>query len=448
KVVRGETQSIQIDQQAVPLYRYRAGTNGLYYQQVLMSVPVSILNTPLFAIYTGLIGELGAGEWDYLQLQQQQTAQSGGVNLGASLRTHVSDRQQVSAWLVLSSKALADRPEAMTLMRQAFEQLRFDEADRILELLQQRKARWQSRLAAAGHAYAMQTASRGMSLLATHEYQNGGLPALLWLCAQLAQIEQDRSALDHLIAALVALHQQVLGLPKALLLVAEPARLEQLTQQLVTTWQQLPPSSQSTLPHVTPEVPVAEAEVAWLIQANVQFCAAAYPAVPLDHPDVAALMVLGPYLRNGFLHRALREQGGAYGGGAGYDGNTCAFRFHSYRDPRLAETFADFQASIDWLLTQPQQAYQLEESILGLMASMDKPGSPAGEAISACHAQLHGRTPARRQALRQSILAVSLADLQRVAQTYLQPAQRRRAVVAPYAKQAELEAMGFVIERA
>lgn len=108
-------------------------------------------------------------------------------------------------------------------------------------------------------------------------------------------------------------------------------------------------------------------------------------------------MVLAGYLRNGFLHSAIREKGGAYGGGASYDGNACSFRFYSYRDPRLAETFQDFDASIQWLLNAPQQPHQLEEAILGLIASMDKPGSPAGEAITACYSYLHQRTPAFRK---------------------------------------------------
>ncbi len=454
RVVRGETCSLIVDQQAAPLYCYTAGTNGLYYQQALIAVPASVLNTPLFSIYSGLIGELGAGDLDYLALQQRQTAQTGGISLGASLRSHISDAEKISAWLVLSTKALVDHPlqtdpdqSAMGLLRFAFEQLRFDETDRILELLQQRQSRWQSRIASSGHAYAMQVSSRSLSALSAHEYQNTGLPALLWLRTRLAEIEQDRQSLDRLVAELQALHQQIMVLPKAFLLVAEPARLPELTTQLGAIWQDAVQSSQDGVPLAVPSVPVAEADLAWLIQSNVQFCAAAYPAVPVDHADSAVLMVLGPYLRNGFLHRALREQGGAYGGGAGYDGNACAFRFHSYRDPRLAETFVDFQASIDWLLTQPQQPYQLEEAILGLMASMDKPGSPAGEAIVSAHAILHGRTPARRQALRQAILAVTLADLQRVASTYLQPDLRRRAVLAPYAKQAELESLGFAIER-
>jgi len=62
----------------------------------------------------------------------------------------------------------------------------------------------------------------------------------------------------------------------------------------------------------------------------------------------AALTVLGGVLRNGYLHRAIREQGGAYGGGATYDSDSAAFRFFSYRDPRLTETLADFDRSIDF----------------------------------------------------------------------------------------------------
>jgi Zn-dependent M16 (insulinase) family peptidase len=83
---------------------------------------------------------------------------------------------------------------------------------------------------------------------------------------------------------------------------------------------------------------------AWLIQTNVQFCASAYQAVEVAHPDAAPLMVLAAYLRNGYLHSAIREKGGAYGGGASYDGNACSFRFIAIVIRALAETFNDFEA--------------------------------------------------------------------------------------------------------
>ena len=181
---------------------------------------------------------------------------------------------------------------------------------------------------------------------------------------------------------------------------------------------------------------------AWLTQTQVQFCARAYPAVPVDHPDAAALMALGGFLRNGFLHRAIREQGGAYGGGAGYDGNACAFRFYSYRDPRLAETLADFDRSLDWLQSARHGDEQLEEALLGIFADMDKPLSPAGEARQAFHNALYGRTVEQRQRLRGRLLALRVADLQDVAARYLQ-GDASTGVIAPVAQAAVTEQLGL-----
>ena len=140
--------------------------------------------------------------------------------------------------------------------------------------------------------------------------------------------------------------------------------------------------------------------------------------------------MLGDFLRNGYLHRAIREQGGAYGGGAGYHPDSGAFRFYSYRDPRLADTLADFDRALDWLRTHDHPARTLEEAILGVVAAIDKPGSPAGEAISAFFGILFDRTPEQRRAYRQRVLAVTLDDLKRVATSYLQPEQARCAVLS------------------
>jgi Zn-dependent M16 (insulinase) family peptidase len=148
--------------------------------------------------------------------------------------------------------------------------------------------------------------------------------------------------------------------------------------------------------------------------------------------------VLGGFLRNGYLHRAIREQGGAYGGGAGQDSNIAAFRFYSYRDPRLLETFDDFDKAIQWLLETDHEWQSVEEAILGVVGSIDKPGSPAGEAKQAFHNQLFGRTAVERERFRANILKVTAADLQRVARTYLVPERASSAVVTNAAQREKL----------
>ncbi|MCK5363553.1 MAG: peptidase M16, partial [Gammaproteobacteria bacterium] len=142
------------------------------------------------------------------------------------------------------------------------------------------------------------------------------------------------------------------------------------------------------------------------------------------------LMVLGPYLTNGFLHRSIREQGGAYGGGASYHPDSGAMRFYSYRDPRFAETLTDFDRAIAWLMEERHEERQLEEAILRVLSDIDRPESPAGEAIAAYFGSRHGRTPAHRRALRRAVMGVSKEQLKRVAGQYLTADAASVAVVS------------------
>ena len=445
-IVQGQLREIICNGLDTPLNLYHAGTNGIYYQQVLIQIPDDIVQSPYFNLLSILMGEVGAGEYDYLELQQLQTAVSGGLGMGASLRSKVDNKDRISAWLTLTTKSLTQKLDAIQLLKLAFEQLRFDEKDRIIELLQQRKTRWHSRLSGSGHSYAMQTASRQMSALARRDYHNTGLGALNWLSDLVTKIDQDEDAYHALIAELQAIHRKLLQAPKQFLLVCEEHHSDRLVEEVQNVWDKLQVNKAPVTLTQVEQVNTANDE-AWLIQTNVQFCASAYQAVDVAHADAAPLMVLAAYLRNGFLHSAIREKGGAYGGGASYDGNACSFRFYSYRDPRLAETFNDFEASVQWLLNTEQQPHQLEEAILGLVASMDKPGSPAGEAITACYALLHARTPKFRKMLRERLLNVTLDDLNRVAKQYLLQQKPVKAVVAPFAKREELQQLGFSIQQ-
>ncbi|HNC01805.1 MAG TPA: insulinase family protein [Agitococcus sp.] len=449
KIAEGKSYTLPINGIDVPITTFEAGTNGLFYQQIIIDLPhLTEREQSLVPFYSSLLSELGAGEHDYLAMQQWQSQVSGGVRMGLSMRTSLNNAGQAQAHLVASCKALHYNTDSFNLLKTTLEQLRFDEAERVQDLLAQRKARFEASITDSGHALAMQTASHSMSALSQLEYRISGLPALRTL-RELVANSQSEDGITSLLAELQAIHHKVLAAPRQFLLIAEKERLATLVETLQQTW-----SASSIAASVDDDVKQIQAQanpqatqIAWLANTQVQFCAAAYPAVPIDHDDAPALMILGGFLRNGFLHRAIREQGGAYGGGAAYDSNACAFRFFSYRDPRLADTFADFQASLEWLQSNNHEERQLEEVILGIMASLDKPMSPAGEARSAFHNALYGRTSAQRRALRAKLLAVTIADLQAVAAKYLSAERMSKAVVAPYSQAETVQSLGFVIER-
>jgi Zn-dependent M16 (insulinase) family peptidase len=237
---------------------------------------------------------------------------------------------------------------------------------------------------------------------------------------------EDDAEIKLFAESLSKLHQKLISVEPQLLVVAETAELPVIIDTLSTRWAKwiIAANDSFSLPPTHSSV-----RQLWVTNTQVNFCAKAYPTVPSDHPDAAALIVLGGFLRNGFLHTAIREKGGAYGGGASQDNNIAAFRFYSYRDPRLLETLSDFDNAIEWMLTHNHDPESLEQAILGVIGSLDKPGSPAGEAKHIFHNELFGRGEDVQKRFRQRILAITLDDLKRVTQTYLQADKASIAVL-------------------
>ncbi|MEP5568924.1 MAG: insulinase family protein [Halioglobus sp.] len=407
---------------------YGQGTNGIVYQQMISRLPaLDATQQSTLPLYTSFLTELGIGEGSYLEAQHRQSAEVGSINAFTSMRGLADDEQSITANFVLSSKALLRNAEDQArLMADTMQNVRFDEVDRMRELVSQQRARREQSVTGNGHGLAMAAACAGMSPLAKMNHQVSGLEGIRSL-RQLDDSLTDNTKASEFATQLGVIHESVSKMPRQLLTVAEPEAVAAIAEHAAGVWAEH--QTQENDPFSLPGIREKRGEF-WVANSQVNFCARAYPTVPVRHPDAAALTVLGGFLRNGILHRAIREQGGAYGGGASQDSGIAAFRFYSYRDPRLAETLEDFDAAIQWLLQEKHEPRALEESILGVIGSLDKPSSPAGEAKQHFHNRLFGRTHEQREQFRQRVLAVSLEDLRRVGDTYLRPELASTAVVS------------------
>ena len=94
------------------------------------------------------------------------------------------------------------------------------------------------------------------------------------------------------------------------------------------------------------------------------------------------------------------------------------------------ETFEAFSQSIDWALNNEITDIMLEEAVLGIISSVDAPGSPAGEIRQAFHHGLFGRSAQHREASRGRYLDVRQDDLRRVIDTYLHNTPSRAVVTS------------------
>ena len=415
-------------QMSLPLTRYSAGTNGLAYQQIIVPMPtLSQTQMDLLPLYSTCVTEMGVGTRDYQQTQLWHSSVVGAYSASASVRSDKDSLEQLHGNISFSSKGLARNQQAMTdLMEESLQHARFDELSRLRELVSQIRTYRESSITGNGHVLAMTAAASGLSANANLNQRWGGMAGLAGI-KTLDQSLESHAGVEALASQLMAIHQLVLQQPRQYLLVAEGERLEQFSQVMQDSFTRTDRVPTSNLINYRPTLtPVNHC---WTANTQVSFCAKAYPTVPTGHQDSAALTVLGGVLRNGFLHRAVREQGGAYGGGASQDNQSGAFRFFSYRDPRIAGTLQDFDDSINWVLGNPLGYDKIEEAILGVVGSLDKPGSPAGEAIQAFHSELNGRGKACAVQFRNQVLAVTEADLKRVASNYLTADKAQTAVI-------------------
>lgn len=411
----------------LPAHWYAQGTNGMVYLQAVLDLPaLEPDELDLLPLFCACLTEVGSAGRDYRTTQARQAAVTGGLSARANVRGGVDDVTQVKGVLVLAGKALARyHGELSELLWETLTGARFDELPRLRELVAQVRAQREESITDHGHMLALAAASAGLSPVAALNHRWDGLCGLKQLKA-LDEALDDTDALHAFAERLERLRDRLRDMPRQLLVVSEAERQGAIAEALPTRWR----SGRATLTPFALAAPDAQPpRQGFRVNTQVNFCAKAYPTVASSHPDAPALQVLGDFLRNGYLHRAIREQGGAYGGGASYHPDSGAFRFYSYRDPRLTETLTDFDRALDWLHDANHPPRTLEEAILGIIAAIDKPGSPAGEAVSAFFGALFGRTPEQRRTFRQRVLEVTLDDLRRVAATYLQPERARCAVL-------------------
>ncbi len=423
KIVSGQSRKTA----NMPSHWYAQGTNGILHEKIIIEVPElteeEINSLPLF---WECLTEVGLADQNYLSIQTRQ-ANTGIVSSSLSIRAGVDDQNDIRARFVLAGEGLVRNQQAISqLLADTLLSARFDEYRRLREIIAQMRSSADMSITNAGHSLAMLAASSGMGPVAQlHGIWDG--PHAIRRLQKLDDSLDSLHNLSRLAELLCSIRDKIAQAPRNLLLVSEAADQERVAEGLEQVWaaRQAPINQTAGFSYQTQRKHIQQA---WVTSTPVNFCSQAHAAVTPGHPDAPVLSVLGRVLTNGYLHGAIREQGGAYGGGAGYDPDSASFRFYSYRDPRLVETLEDFKRSLDWLDSKPGER-ELEEGILGSVKQLDMPESPAGEAIRAHFNAMHGRSPEFLNNFRNRILDTSMEDLRRVSATWLVGKQADTAII-------------------
>jgi Zn-dependent M16 (insulinase) family peptidase len=160
----------------------------------------------------------------------------------------------------------------------------------------------------------------------------------------------------------------------------------------------------------------------------------------MTHADAPALAVISKILQSMYLHREIREKGGAYGGFAIYSPEDGLFCFGSYRDPHIVATLKVYEAAAEFARSGSYSDEDVKEAILQVCSGIDKPDPPGPAARKAFYRKIVSLSDEIRGQFKTKLLSLTRRDVRRAAEKYFvtQPEQRSVAVVSSEEKLKEV----------
>jgi presequence protease len=410
-----------------PIEFFPQPTNGVTYLDIRSDFSgLTREQKDLLPLFGRVLTQSGAAGQDYAQVASRIAAVSGGVGAAAQVQS-LASRDDYLQSFVLSGRALDRNAKPFIgLLEDLVARLEIEPA-RLREIIAETATRLESSIAGLGFQFAILRAHSKLTSEGAINERLQGI-GMLHTMRRLARLEAGQ--LGDVIGALDGIRRQLFR-PDTIRIVVtcEEGMIEELHGLLAGLVTVLPPGANGEEQQERPS-PLDIAPEARTAPVPVAFNVRIFKTVRYTHPDAAALLVLANCLRDTFLHRELREKGGAYGGYAQAGLGSGTFYFGSYRDPNIVRTYDVYDRAVAWVTEGEIDPEALKEAILGACGDVDPLESPDIKGRREATNRQTGFTREERERFKQRLLRVGADDLRRVARTYLADGHAAQATVA------------------
>ena len=391
-------------------------TNGIVYQDICFKLPkVPVEDLSYVRLFAYLISQIGSAGRDYATNLNLIQSHTGGISSFLDSYISIDNPDDFVPNLIFKGKALArNYPDLTSLMFDMIASPEFNDPNRLKELMTQLFVEMDHDLKQSSLRYAVNLSCSGFYGHSMISYYWSGL-GYYYLVKKIASnlgneipilIDKLHSLKDHLLHAnqydvITTCNEDLYPTLKTPL-----EKLCSFEQKSFTPWQM------NFKPYKVP----SQARIS---SAPVFFTSMAIKTTKFTEPANAHLSVASRLMDNTHLHRVIREQGGAYGGGSSNKMSSAKFCFYAYRDPNLASTIKAFESASCQIKNGEFSPRELEEAKLGIIQKLDHPISPEYQALTAYSWLKEGKDMAVRKELRRSILETSPQDIQRAVDRHI-----------------------------
>jgi len=402
------------------VFHHETFTNSIVYADLVWNLPSypleELWSIPLFST---LIGQMGCKERNYMKNLDYIHANTGGIGAYLSLNIDAKDCHNFSPTFHLRSKALYRKADKLfPLLLDMATGVDFDDRERVKEVFMKHFVALQSSLAQRGMKYAISLGSSGTSpacYVSDHLY---GIDYYL----KLKEIALDyKKHEDQLIATLNQAKEALLCLDAAdLVLTCDQSMYETLSSKGYYGLNAIP-EKKYTPWRVEDYVPRPVLSQGRVIASPVAFTSKVCSTVSYIDPATPALSIAANLMDNTSLHRKIREEGGAYGGGASCNTLCGNFLFYSYRDPHINSTLKAYEGALEKIINGRFKESDIEEAKLEKIQDLDTPISPGSRGDVVYALLKENKTVTMRQEFRDRLMELKKDEIIDALQNILKP---------------------------
>ena len=397
---------------------YDQATSGIFYFAAAAGaglIPKQLV--PLLSFFCYALPKIGTAQHDYTVMARRIDAYTGGIGLSTNPRTRFDDNGTCLPFVSLAGKCLNRNIDSMfDIIKEITKDFDFSDHTRLKNLLREYRSAYEAMVIHNGHRLAISLASRDFSQArALNEIWSGvhQLKSIKQLTQnlsdnKLASIAQDLASIGERLFTRRNFEMAFIG---------ESGSMELARQYAESISNGFQAESNG---FDQPDIAVGGAPIreAWTTSTAVSFVALTLPTVRMEHADSAALSVISKLLRSMYLHREIREKGGAYGGFALYNPEDGMFSFASYRDPHVVTTLDVFTRAAEFIRSGHYNDEDVKEAILQVCSEIDKPDPPGPSARKAFYRKIVSLTDDLRLDFKRRLIALKRDQVVAVAERY------------------------------
>lgn len=393
-------------------------TNGIGYVSVMFDITeLDEELIPYVGILKSVLGTVNTKNYTYADLANEIFLNSGGISPTSSLNNSATEAGEFTHMFGMKAKVLYGNLDfAYKMFEEILYTSDFDDKKRLYEIIAMLKSRLQASMIGSGHVV---SAYRAMAHLTKTD-------AIVDMCGGIGfyrvieEIEADFDGkVDDLISKLKKLSAMIFTKENLLIqdYTASADQNDNFIKMGEAFAKSLPDKGESFKGFDFARKSISEG---YKTGAKIQYVSKAGIYKDDEHPYTGALKVLKVIMGYDYLWNQVRVVGGAYGAFATFyrAGEAC---FSSYRDPNLTRTLDTYDKAVSYLENFSASERDITKYIIGTIADLDIPLTPAAKGQRGFDAYMSGDTFANVQKERNEILGATSEDIRKLA-SYIQKA--------------------------